>query len=136
MPSVPSPDLKRLAVVGTYLPRRCGIATFTTDLANTIDIEMGERGRIFALAIDDIPEGYRYPDRVRFQIRANVQADYRLAADYIASRQANVAILQHEYGLFGGPCGAHILRLLRELRIPLLTTLHTVLAEPTPESLT
>jgi len=133
MPTVPSLDLTRLAIVGTYLPRRCGIATFTTDLANAIGAEMGNPGQIFALAIDDTPEGYRYPDRVRFQIRASVQADYRLAADYIASRQVNAVILQHEYGLFGGPCGAHILRLLRELRIPVLTTLHTVLAEPSAE---
>ena len=126
-------DLKNLAIVGNYLPRRCGIAAFTTDLAEAMDQEIGGKGEVYAVAMDDIAEGYLYPKRVRFQIRANYQPDYHLAAEFISGSQANVVILQHEYGIFGGPAGAHILRVLRALRIPILTTLHTVLLEPTPE---
>lgn len=126
-------DVTSLAIIGNYLPRRCGIATFTTDLAEALDKEMGHQGEVFALAIDDIPEGYTYPERVSFQIQQNKQADYRLAADFITASRANVVILQHEYGIFGGPAGAQILRTLRELRVPILTTLHTVLTKPTPE---
>ena len=133
MPPIFSLDLKRLAIVGNYLPRRCGIATFTTDLAEAISREMTGRGEIYAMAMDDIAQGYTYPKRVRFQIRANYQPDYRLAAEFVAGSQANVVILQHEFGIFGGPAGAHILRLLREVRVPILTTLHTVLLEPTAE---
>ncbi|MHC4441056.1 MAG: glycosyltransferase family 4 protein [Planctomycetota bacterium] len=133
MSPIPTLDLKKVAVIGNYLPRRCGIATFTTDLCQALDQEIGSKGEVFALAMDDTPQGYRYPQRVRFQLRANFQTDYRLAADFIAGSQANAVILQHEYGIYGGPAGAHILRMLRELRIPILTTLHTVLPEPTAE---
>lgn len=128
-----SPQLQRIAVIGTYLPRQCGIAAFTADLADSVDKELEGSGHVFALAMDDRPEGYRYPTRVRFQVRAHNQSDYNLAADYIAGNQANVAILQHEFGIFGGPYGAHVLRLLRDLRVPVLATMHTVLANPTPE---
>jgi len=133
MSTIPSLDVKRLAVVSSHLPRRCGIATFCDDLAGAVEQELRGNGEVFALALDDTPQGYAYPDRVRFQIRANTQPDYRMAAEYIAASQADVVIIQHEYGLFGGPAGAHILRLMRELRVPILTTLHTVLAEPCEE---
>lgn len=133
MSPILSPELQRIAVIGTHLPRQCGIASFTADLANSIDGELEGTGHVFALAMDDIPEGYRYPPRVRFQIRAHNQTDYNLAADYIISNRANVVILQHEFGIFGGPHGAHILRLLRDLRVPVLTTLHTILANPAHE---
>lgn len=125
-------NLKKIAIIGNYLPRRCGIATFTSDLADALAGEIGE-GQVYALAMDDIPEGYRYPERVQFQIRAHAQADYRLAADFISSSQANAVILQHEFGIFGGPAGAHILHLLRDLHVPIMTTLHTVLRQPTDE---
>ncbi len=133
MQPILSLDLKRVAVIGTYLPRRCGIAVFTTDLAEAMAQEIGAQGEIHAVAMDDTAQGYAYPRRVRFQIRASYQPDYHLAAEFIAGSQANLVILQHEYGIFGGPAGAHILRLLRELRVPILTTLHTVLLEPSPE---
>lgn len=133
MVSIPALDVSKLAIMGTYMPRQCGIATFTTDLSNALVGELGTKGDLFALAMDDTPQGYRYPDRVRFQIRASYQPDYRLAADFVAGSGANALILQHEYGIYGGPAGAHVLRFLRELRIPILTTLHTVLIEPTPE---
>ncbi|MGQ9650028.1 MAG: glycosyltransferase family 4 protein [Phycisphaerae bacterium] len=133
MASIPALDLKKLAIMGTYVPRRCGIATFTSDLAEAVAAELGNKGEVFALALDDIPQGYRYPERVRFQLRANYQPDYRLAADFVMGNQANVFILQHEYGIFGGPAGSHVLRLLRELRIPVISTLHTILQEPTAD---
>lgn len=133
MPTIRPLDVPRVAIVGTYVPRRCGVATFAADLADGLAEEMPAGSELFALAMDDIPEGYRYPQRVRFQIRTTVQGDYRLAAEFIASSQANVVIVQHEFGIYGGPAGAHILPMLRALRVPVLTTLHTVLAEPTAE---
>ncbi len=133
MASLPTFKHSKLAIISTYVPRRCGIAVFCSDLTRAMTEELGHRGDLYVLAIDDTPEGYRYPNEVRFQIRGNVQTDYRLAADFILSNQANAIIVQHEYGIFGGPAGAHILRLLREVHVPVITTLHTVLAEPSPE---
>ncbi len=124
---------KTLALIGNYLPRHCGIATFTTDLSNALAKALGTQGDVLALAINDLPEGYRYPERVCFELRENVQNDYLIAADFLNISQVNAVMLQHEYGIFGGPCGAYILPLLSELRMPVLTTLHTVLAEPSEE---
>lgn len=132
LPTV-APEIERVALVGTYPPRQCGIATFTNDLACSLDGELESKEDVFAIAIDDVPEGYHYPPRVRFQIRSQMQTDYNLAADYVVSNQATVVILQHEFGIFGGPWGAHVLKLLRDLRVPAITTMHTVLAEPTIE---
>ncbi len=118
-----------IAVIGNYLPRQCGIGTFTTDLCNALAGSMPD-GQVLALAMDDIEGGYDYPERVKFQLRANVQADYLRAAEFLNVNQFDVAVLQHEYGIFGGKFGRHILHLVGELRMPVLTTLHTVLAEP------
>jgi glycosyltransferase involved in cell wall biosynthesis len=125
--------LSRIAVIGNYLPRRCGIATFTADLCNALAAELKSDEDLVAVAMNDIPGGYDYPERVKFSVRANVQADYLWAADYINVNQYEVAILQHEYGIFGGPSGSHILHTLKALHMPVLTTLHTVLREPSPE---
>jgi glycosyltransferase involved in cell wall biosynthesis len=124
--------LNSVAVIGTYLPRRCGIATFTTDLCTAIR-KVFQPGRLLALALDDVPEGYAYPDEVCFQIRAAQQADYRLAANFLNINQIDAAVVQHEFGIFGGPSGAHVLGLMRDLSMPLITNLHTVLEEPTEE---
>ncbi len=126
-------ELNSVAVIGNYLPRLCGIATFTTDLCNALSEELRNQGEILALAMDDIVGGYTYPDRVKFQLRANVQSDYLRAADFINVNQFDVVILQHEFGIFGGKQGAHILHLLKSLRMPVLTTLHTALTEPSDE---
>jgi hypothetical protein len=99
-------DLNSVAVIGNYLPRLCGIATFTTDLCNALSEELGDQGEVIALAMDDIIGGYSYPERVKFQLRANVQADYLRAADFVNVNQFDVVILQHEYGIFGGKQGA------------------------------
>jgi len=122
----------RIAVVGNYLPRRCGIATFTTDLCDAIHTEYGTT-ELLALPVNDTEEGYAYPARVRFELSEDNLASYRQAADFLNFSNIDLVCLQHEYGIFGGRAGAHILELLRRLRMPFATTLHTVLREPTPD---
>jgi glycosyltransferase involved in cell wall biosynthesis len=122
----------RIAVVGNYLPRRCGIATFTTDLCDAIYTEFGTT-ELLALPVNDTEEGYAYPARVRFELSEDNLASYRQAADFLNFSNIDLVCLQHEYGIFGGRAGAHILELLRRLRMPFATTLHTVLREPTPD---
>ena len=124
-PMLPS----RVAVVGNYLPRKCGIATFTTDLCDAIHAEYGAT-ELLALPVNDIEEGYSYPARVRFELSEDNLASYRQAADFLNFSNIDLVCLQHEYGIFGGPAGAHILELLRRLQMPVVTTLHTVLREP------
>jgi glycosyltransferase involved in cell wall biosynthesis len=119
-------------VVGNYLPRRCGIATFTTDLCDAIHTEFGTT-ELLALPVNDTEEGYAYPARVRFELSEDNLASYRQAADFLNFSNIDLVCLQHEYGIFGGRAGAHILELLRRLRMPFATTLHTVLREPTPD---
>jgi len=93
-------DIKKIAVIGNYLPRRCGLATFTTDLCNAIAGEMeDEASNLVAVAMDDIVEGYDYADRVKFQVQANLLSDYLSAADFLNLHKFDVAILQHEFGL-------------------------------------
>src|SRR5579859_6579160 len=122
----------RVAVVGNYLPRRCGIATFTTDLCDAIHTEYGTT-ELLALPVNDTEEGYAYPARVRFELSEDNLASYRQAADFLNFSNIDLVCLQHEYGIFGGRAGAHVLELLRRLRMPFATTLHTVLREPTPD---
>jgi len=125
--------LNSIAVIGTYLPRRCGIATFTTDLCEALAAELGERCQVFSLAMNDTPEGYRYPERVRMELRAQVAGDYSVAAEFLNINMVDVVLLQHEFGIFGGPAGVNILTMLRKLRMPVITTLHTVLQNPNVE---
>ena len=132
-PMHPRPMLpSRIAVVGNYLPRRCGIATFTTDLCDAIHAEYGAT-ELLALPVNDTPEGYRYPARIRFELSQDELASYREAADFLNFSNIDLVCLQHEYGIFGGPAGAHILELLRRLHMPVVTTLHTVLRDPNPD---
>lgn len=123
------PRIDSVAVISSHLPRRCGIGVFTSDLCDALEQELGS-SNIQVVALNDVPEGYRYPPRVRFVIQETVQSDYRMAADFLNINEVDVVILQHEYGIFGGPAGAYVIRLLRGLRRPVLTTLHTVLTEP------
>lgn len=120
---------ERIAVIGNYLPRRCGIATFTTDLCEAIVQQRGE-GSCFAVPVNDRAAGYNYPPMVRFELTERDLASYQRAADFLNINNVEVVCLQHEYGIFGGPYGSHILALLRELRMPVVTTLHTVLESP------
>ena len=119
----------RIAIVGNYLPRRCGIATFTTDLCDALHAEYGTT-ELLALPVNDSEEGYDYPARVRFELSEDNLASYRQAADFLNFSNVDLVCLQHEYGIFGGRAGGHILELLRRLRMPFVTTLHTVLREP------
>ena len=135
MPSLvtkPFAEFQSIAVIGNYTPRRCGIATFTTDLVQAVSKELLSKN-CWAVAMNDRPEGYPYPDQVRFEISQKQLSDYRLAAEFLNIDQSDVVCLQHEYGIFGGPAGSHILKLLSELRMPVVTTLHTVLTEPGQE---
>jgi len=125
-------SINNVAVIGNYLPRMCGIATFTTDLVEALSAT-NARARCWAVAMNDKPVGYHYPSKVQFEINQNVIQEYILAAGFLNINQADVVCLQHEYGIFGGPHGSYILHLLRDLRMPIVTTLHTVLKNPLPE---
>jgi len=121
-----------VAVIGNYLPRLCGIATFTTDLVEALSAEAPDIN-CWAVAMNDKPEGYAYPGKVRFVVNQNRLADYSVASEFLNIGQTDIVCVQHEYGIFGGPAGSHLLKLLGELRMPIVTTLHTVLKDPAPE---
>ena len=121
--------INRIAFIGNYLPRQCGIATFTTDLCEAIAAEHLDTTCI-AVPVNDIEEGYAYPTRVRFELTEKDIQSYRRAADFLNINSVDLVSLQFEYGIFGGRAGSHILALLRELRVPIVTTLHTILREP------
>ncbi len=121
----------RIAFVGNYLPRECGIATFTTDLCSALATEYGE-GRLFAIPVNDPDSSYEYPEQVRLELTQEDIASYERAADFLNFNGNDLVCLQHEYGIYGGTAGRHILALLRRLKMPLVTTLHTVLREPDP----
>ena len=122
----------RIAIVGNYLPRRCGIATFTADLCDALHAEYGGT-ELLALPVNDTEEGYDYPVRVRFELSEDKLASYRQAADFLNFSNIDLVCLQHEYGIFGGVAGGHVLELLRRLHMPFVTTLHTVLRDPSPD---
>ena len=119
----------RIAFVGNYLPRECGIATFTTDLCNSLTDEYGQ-GRLFAIPVNDPDSSYEYPEQVRLELEQEDLASYERAAEFLNFNGNDLVCLQHEYGIFGGAAGRYILALLRKLKMPLVTTLHTVLREP------
>src|SRR5437763_6154953 len=124
--------IRKIAFVGDYLPRKCGIATFTADLLSAV-ASAHPQSKCLAVSVNDIPGGYEYPEVVRFEIEEQDLSSYRRAADFLNISNADVVCLQHEFGIFGGPSGGHVLALLRELRMPIVTTLHTVLREPNAE---
>jgi glycosyltransferase involved in cell wall biosynthesis len=119
-------------MLGNHLPRQCGIATFTSDLVDALASEFSGFD-CFVLAMNDPGRRHAYPARVRFEIGEGDLASYRRAADFLNVNAVDVLCLQHEYGIFGGKAGRHVLALLRELRMPIVTTLHTILAEPDPQ---
>ncbi len=129
-PSMPT----RIAVIGNYLPRQCGIATFTTDLCAAISSEYGT-ARLLALPVNDTEAGYDYAARVRWSLAQDDVKSYLEAAEFLNFNNIDMVCLQHEYGIFGGPAGSHILHLLRALKMPVVTTLHTVLREPDADQL-
>ncbi len=124
--------IKSVAFIGNYLPRRCGIATFTTDLVEAFS-SAKPHVNSWVLAINDNSEGYNYPENVHFEISRDTLEDYTLAAQFITINHPDVVCVQHEFGIFGGSAGSHILELLENIHIPVVTTLHTVLKDPDPE---
>jgi len=122
-----------IAFVGDYLPRACGIATFTHDLAEAVAPVTGSEQPVIVVAMNDRPEGYAYPDRVKFEVRQDYQIDYARAADFLNFSRIDVVCLQHEYGIFGGNWGSNLLTLLRDLHRPFVVTCHTVLKDTEPE---
>jgi glycosyltransferase involved in cell wall biosynthesis len=121
-------DLCKIAFVGDYPPRKCGIATFTHDLSSAV--AQHASSECIIVPVDDLADGYDYPPEVRFQIAEQDLDSYRRAADFLNFSDVDVVSLQHEFGIYGGPAGGHILVFLRDLRRPVVTTLHTVLPEP------
>jgi len=122
------PDL-RTAFIGTYPPRRCGIATFTRDLSDGMRAA-NDGLRSMVIAVTDADGPYAYPAEVEFQIRQGSKADYTRAAELINYSDVRLVSVQHEYGIFGGDDGAYILDLMSALQMPSLVTLHTVLKSP------
>jgi len=127
VPPLPLPT--RIAFIGNYLPRQCGIATFTTDLCTAVAAEYGG-ARLFAIPVNDPDSSYDYPEGVRLELSQEDQTSYVRAAEFLNFNGNDLVCMQHEYGIFGGVAGSHILTLLRKLKMPLVTTLHTVLREP------
>ena len=121
-------------MIGNYLPRQCGIATFTTDLCAAISAEYGT-ARLLALPVNDTEPGYDYPARVRWSLAQDDVTSYQEAAEFLNFNNIDMVCLQHEYGIFGGRAGSHVLHLLRRLKMPVVTTLHTVLREPDPDQM-
>lgn len=124
-----SSNTKNIAFLGDYVPRRCGIATFTADICESVAAEFPETQCIVG-SVNDRPEGYDYPDRVRFEFAERELDSYRRAAEFLNINNVEIISVQHEFGIYGGPAGSHLLDLLRDVRMPVVTTLHTVLSEP------
>jgi glycosyltransferase involved in cell wall biosynthesis len=123
-----NPDLTKIAFVGDYLPRKCGIATFTHDLRGAV--ATASAAQCIVVPVDDLADGYNYSSEVSFQIKEQDIDAYRRAADFLNFSNVDVVSLQHEFGIYGGLGGSHILAFLRDIRIPVVTTLHTVLSDP------
>lgn len=121
----------KVAFVSSCLPRRCGIATFTNSLSKALETELGRNSSVF-VAMNNTKKGYDYPPEVVFQVQQDNLEDYRRAAEFINASDVDLVSLQHEFGLFGGEDGIYITELLGHLNKPVVTTLHTVLTQPTP----
>ncbi len=128
----PVSNIRKVAFLGDYLPRKCGIATFTTDLCRAMAAEFPAL-QCLVVPVNDIAGGYEYPAEVRFEIEEQDLTSYLRAADFLNITDVDVVCVEHEFGIFGGPAGGHVLALLRELQMPIVTTLHTVLREPNTE---
>ena len=120
--------MSKIAIIGNYPPRQCGIATFTKDLNDGFK-EIGVSTAV--VAMNDGLNRYDYSDDVVFEIEQNVLSSYIHAAQFLNTNAFDAVILQHEFGIFGGDDGIHIIQLLMRLRIPVLTTFHTVIDNPT-----
>ncbi len=135
---MPNDQHPRVAMLGSYIPRRCGIATFTNDLASAMANEvygspLAGDSPVSIVAMTDRGGEYDYPPEVMLEIGQHKRDDYRSAAEMLNHSRVDVVSLQHEFGLFGGEAGEYLLDFIDRLRKPLVTTLHTVLIEPTPK---
>src|SRR5260370_8303538 len=122
-------NIKQIAFLGDHLPRQCGIAMFTSDICDAIAAEFRQCQCVVG-AVNDRPEGYDYPARIRFEIDEKELDSYRRAADFLNINNVEIVLVQHEFGIYGGPAGSHLLALLRDVHMPGVTTLHTLLREP------
>lgn len=122
----------KIAFLGDYLPRKCGIATFTSDIYSTISSQY-PNSDCFVVSVNDVKEGYDYPKEVRFEIEEQKLNSYQMAADFLNFNNTEVVSLQHEFGIYGGQSGSHILALLRDLHLPIVTTFHTILENPSSD---
>ncbi len=122
----------RVIYVSSYIPRKCGIATFTKDLTNAVNV-INPYGLAEILAVTDPAggNGYEYPWEVKYRIHQEDEKEFIAAADYINSSSAEIVCLQHEFGLFGGRDGAYIIEFLKRVNKKVVTTLHTVPEKPT-----
>jgi glycosyltransferase involved in cell wall biosynthesis len=128
----PNSEIKKVAFLGDYPPRTCGIATFTSDLLTAVATEHPAI-QCLAVPVNDIADGYDYPDVVRFEIGEQDLPSYQRAADFLNISGVDILCIQHEFGIYGGPAGSHVLAMLREVKMPVVTTLHTVLSNPNAE---
>jgi len=123
-----------VAFVSTFLPRECGIATFTNNLARAIsalyDFELKKNNKIEIVALTDSESKYNYGNEVSFEIQVQNKTDYLRAAEFINISDVEVVSVQHEFGIYGGPDGKYVLSLLENLKKPVITTLHTILIDP------
>ena len=127
-----APALKNISFLGDHLPRQCGIATFTSDICGAVATAF-PRCHCIVGAVNDRSEGYDYPDRVRYEIDQTDLGSYRRAADFLNKNEVEVVSIQHEFGIYGGPAGCHLLEFLRDVCMPAVTTLHTLLVKPSPD---
>jgi len=122
--------LKSIVLIGNHLPRRCGIATFTTHLLESIALNAPNID-CWAVAMNDQPDSYSYPPQVRLEINQDQLKEYSLTADQLNFSHVGVVCVQHEYGIFGGSRGSFVIEMLSDLKMPIVTTLHTLLKDPT-----
>lgn len=127
-----TPPVGHVALIGNFPPRKCGIATFTADLREAL-VTTNTDLRISTVAVTDEGQKHAYPPEVGYEINQHEADDYAAAADHINALNPDAVSIQHEFGIFGGEAGEYILKLTERLRAPVVMTLHTVLANPTPD---
>ena len=125
------PQSRQIAFLGNYVPRCCGVATFTNHLWQAVSGQAGD-SRCIVIAVNDRPDGYAYPPEVRLSIEQKDLDSYLAAAHKLNQSRSDVLCVQHEFGIYGGAAGGHLMSLLREVHMPVVTTLHTILQEPNP----
>jgi len=124
-PGIPESNKEYIAVLGTYVPRECGIATFSKDLVDSLDL-LGEFAPVRVMAVNEVDTIYDYDSAVKVQIRQDYEEDYIQAADYVNSSRISAVNVQHEFGIYGGEWGKYVFSFLQDVRKPVITTLHTV----------